>query len=930
MQKSMLGIDDRAGPGVAPAGAREIRLVLGFLAAAVVGWLLLLYVFSQARLVPWSFIASIAGPFGGQVLNPNVGPRMVRMLTSEAMAFSVVVGGSLLVFASGAARRVVGDGTLVVFRRLIGVAWLPVIAALYLLTRVSPRSLAASFPLHGDSISLTAPSLAGVVFFGLLALALAPRPSRRYLPVALDVFAELAPIALGVGVTMTLDRLYAPDGRPWSGYFGDVVVIQLTLATAEMAFVLAVVEAALADLWDVRLAQRTVKLPSWITRWYLAATAPPTGRWEPILRRSRALVPHVAAVFRAYAVLPLEARMGLRLGLFAFPIVAGLWLATFYQLGYASTILDRQGRLLQYYHRDQPLRLYIAPADVSPWLLQAIDATEDPGVYASPATHAPVSPARFASIFAGATEAIGGGGGELSGGSGIAVQSCKNLVGRSVSDDVWDLPDWLPGRQYLAVLTTLAQKFAFEFPCGWTFERSSLLLGGHRSPAAFYLSQIYLGQGVYGIEAASQTYFGKSAADLTLTEAAMLAGLPQAPSYLDPWVRPDAVRARRHQVLSAMVREGYLSEDQAAKVDAAPLGVLAAPYRPPVFSANFVDNGLMDWADAHGYHHMSTDGLVVTTSLDLAEQRQVANDLAATVSALSDRDINDGAALVIDPRTGEIHVWIGESPLGGEPLTQLDLVSQFPHQPGSAIKPLLYSCAMEMGALKPDDKLDDTQRTIGGKYVANWDLKSHGILPASEALAQSSNVAAAEITDRLTPAGFAQCLHDVFQVRANLHPDQNGVFLGIGLAGLPMTEVASAYTALANGGTYRPLTPVHRIATRDGRVLYEVDPAQSGDPVMNCATASWLAKTLLKVSQIIGVPGGYDTKTGTTPASSFAVGYGRDVVFVAWLGNVTTGGISLATDDVFGREGGGEVWRRWAARHVAAGATNAPISCGNG
>jgi penicillin-binding protein 1A len=420
------------------------------------------------------------------------------------------------------------------------------------------------------------------------------------------------------------------------------------------------------------------------------------------------------------------------------------------------------------------------------------------------------------------------------------------------------------------------------------------------------------------------TYFNKPAADLTPAEAAMLAGLPQAPSYYDPWRNPTAVRARRSIVLDAMVREGYLSQEQAQSIDASPLGVVARPVVPASRDSAFVDDAVMNWLDAHGYHHMSADGLIVTTTLDSTRQAEAARDLAEIVPSLADRGVNDGAALAADPRTGAILVWVAGSPLDGQPLTQIDLVDQWPHQPGSAIKPLLYSCALEEGYLRPNEKLDDTQRVIGGKYVANWDLHGHGILPATEALAQSSNVAAAELADRLTPQGFADCLHSVFGVQANLQASQIGVFLGLGLAEIPMPELVAAFTPLANAGLYHPLVPVARLQEPDGREIYHLEPG--GDPVVSCKTVNWLAEPLGEVSQIIGLPPTLATKTGTTPASSFAIGYGRDVIFAAWVGNVTNGSISLALDDVFGKEGGGQVWKAWAQR-FELGSQHSVVGC---
>src|SRR6185503_11258172 len=142
-------------------------------------------------------------------------------------------------------------------------------------------------------------------------------------------------------------------------------------------------------------------------------------------------------------------------------------------------------------------RVLDSSRDISPWMYWSIDAIEDPGIYSTPLTHAPVNPIRLAGVFTAVTGALGGSA-DISGASGIAAQSCKNFVGRSLADSANGLPGWVPGRRLMAMGGTLAQKLLFEFPCGWAFERSALLLPLDRSPVTFYLNEVYFGQGVYG------------------------------------------------------------------------------------------------------------------------------------------------------------------------------------------------------------------------------------------------------------------------------------------------------------------------------------------------------------------------------------------------------------------------------------------------
>src|SRR5581483_9478545 len=170
--------------------------------------------------------------------------------------------------------------------------------------------------------------------------------------------------------------------------------------------------------------------------------------------------------------------------------------------------------------------------------------------------------------------------------------------------------------------------------------------------------------------------------------------------------------------------------------DARPLGVLPRPWHPVAQDSPFVQF-VLSWLDAHGFHQVSTSGLTISTTLDSDEQAALRDDVARAVGGLEDRGVNNGGAILVDPRNGEIRGWVGGVTPDGSPYVGLDMVDQYPHQPGSTIKPLLYSCALEHGVLAPDEMLDDTQRMIGGQYVANWDLTSNGLRPASEELSQS-------------------------------------------------------------------------------------------------------------------------------------------------------------------------------------------------
>jgi len=847
---------------------------LGLLADVLAGVLILLGGVSVARWVDWRELGGLAGPPWDALLNPDLGPRMALLMAGLAIGY-LCLRVTCIFLGLAPVQNVLGNGTIVAFRRLVTfAAWLPLVTSGCLLPRIDPATLRAVLDVHGTPISLTLPTLAAMFIFSLAAVTLPPHAPKRYLPRPLDRLAGLVVFPMALAIALTLHQtVRGPQLFPNMAI--QVAATQAALLAVELACLLAVAEAFLADVADFR-----------------------RMRAQGVVRGALGLC-----------------RAGIRLVISFGPVVAGLWLAIGASLPAASLLLDREGRLLRLYYPNGVYRIPVSSTEMPDSIRMAIDAIEDPGVYTSPLTHSPINPIRMGGVFTAATRTLYGEQ-ELSGGSGMATQICKNFFGRPLPGLVAAaFPSGMPLRGSLVAAATVAEKLLFEFPCGWAYERSSLWLGPDRSVTSFYLNSVYFGQGAFGVQAASLTYFGKPARELTAVEGALLAGLPQAPSALGPWQRPDAVKARRGDVVSAMVREGYLSPEEAAAINAAPLGVLPEPNYPRN-RAERLDSFvryLMRWLDGHGYRDLSTGGYRVAISLDPVRQRDLEGVMTATIGRLAARRVNNGGAVALDPRDGEILAWFGGLQLGGADALP-DMVDGLPHQPGSAIKPLLYACALEEGQLQPDERLDDTPRVIGGRYVTNWDLDpvGRGMRPAAEALSGSRNTAAAELVNRLTPEGFASCLRDRFRVRAELHPETEGVELGLGLAEMPMLEVAGAFTVLANGGVYVEPTPVRSIHDRYGCELYLAGRA-SGPKLLSDGSARWVSQAMVTVSRNLGIPGEVATKTGTTPSSSFVVGYRQGLLLVAWLGRAEPGRGRLDIDDVEGQDAAWAVWRAQAA-----------------
>jgi hypothetical protein len=660
----------------------------------------ILLVVSRLGLLPWKRLHDRIGGPVTTLVDPAIGPKVIQLLAGLALCY-LLLCTTVWLLTRPRVLAIAGTATIIAVNRLAAFAWIPVCVAMYLIFRIDMSHLDSRFVVQGDAILLTVPTIVAMIVFGLAIVTRSYQYQRNFLPRALRYVADAIPLLVALCACVALNQLSAEHTRPWSGHVARILTAQTAIIGVAIAYVLLIGEALHADWVDVR--SRSA--------------------------RHRALVALIIA--RAIA----------RLALFSMPIIVGIGIATQYEPDAAGAIKDRNGELITIYYPAGVYRMPVKTADISPWMFKAVESIEHPGLCSSPETHLPINPVRVAGIFTSAAQTIGDEN-ALSGGSGIAVQACKNVSGRPLVRIATRLPSIPFFRRGAIGAAMLTEKFVFEFPCGWTCEEVSLFTHRpDRAPLTQYLSQVYFGEGAYGVEAAARTYFNTSARDLTIGEAALLAGLPQAPSALNPWARRDTVMVRRGQVIAAMVRQGYITPAHAATINSTSLGVGASPSAPPTgpIDRGFIAHVVEELADM-GYDHLSKAGLTITTTLDRTEKADLVGD---SIRRLRDHggSAEWAATMLIDPKTGDIRAWATGRPstsVGAEAIRPtIDAVGAFPHQPGSAIKPFIYSCALEKGVLRPDELLDDTERIIGGKYIANWDLTSQGMQPAAVELTGS-------------------------------------------------------------------------------------------------------------------------------------------------------------------------------------------------
>jgi len=407
---------------------------------------------------------------------------------------------------------------------------------------------------------------------------------------------------------------------------------------------------------------------------------------------------------------------------------------------------------------------------------------------------------------------------------------------------------------------------------------------------ALYLNVIYLGNGAYGVEAASRDLFGKSVDRLTVAEGATLAALARGPSYYAPRRHPDRALVRRNLVLAVMAREHYLSDSLAARARATPLRLSPMEWRPredrsfaldPVRAV--VDSVLGD--DQLG-------DLIVYTTLDGPAQRAAEAAVrrqADAIQRLPGRDTLQGALVAIDPRNGEIRALVGARRYvpGG---FNRALVAR--RQPGSAFKPFVYAAALANG-LTPSAVIEDApvEITEHGQVwrPVNFDGQFAGRLTLRRALMRSANAATVRLGEAVGERRVAALAR-----RAGIRSPLAAVpALALGAAEVTPLELVTAYAPFANGGTSVTPSLVRRIEAGDGSVLWRAEQRKS-ERVLGDAEAFQLTSMLESVvdggtGRVVRDRGVRDVvagKTGTTNDATdvWFVGYTPTVVAAVWFG----------------------------------------------
>ncbi len=414
-----------------------------------------------------------------------------------------------------------------------------------------------------------------------------------------------------------------------------------------------------------------------------------------------------------------------------------------------------------------------------------------------------------------------------------------------------------------------------------------------------YLNAIYLGNGVYGVEAASRDLFGKSVRDLSVGEGAMLAALPKGPSAYTPKRNYDRALTRRNLVLGLMEAQGFISEEKRAAEAARGLRIQRADWRPPQpnesYALDVVRRSVDSVLKASGQR---SSEVVVYTTIDVAAQRAAERAVRNHAARIEDRTSSwsgsgngahvQGAMVAIDPRNGEVRALVGGRSYerGG-----FNRAVNAHRQPGSAFKPFVYAAALDVG-YTPATLVDDEPVTIDlGEDVwspANYGGEYRGQVTLRQALAQSANAA----TVRVSRAVGERRVVDVAR-RNGIESELRAVpAVALGAVEVTPLELVTAYAPFANGGFRVHPNLIRKIESRDGTTLWT--STEVHEPVMDPRDAFQVTSMLRSVVdegtgsavRAMGVNGAVAGKTGTTNGGSdiWFVGYTPSIVAGFWFG----------------------------------------------
>lgn len=577
-----------------------------------------------------------------------------------------------------------------------------------------------------------------------------------------------------------------------------------------------------------------------------------------------------------------------------------------------TKIYDRNGTLLYQIYASQN-RTIVPLSDIPKSLQQATIAIEDKDFYKHPGFDAT---AIIRSILANVSDR------KIQGGSTLTQQLIKSAL--------------LSPEQNL---NRKVKEIILAFWAERLYSKNEIL--------AMYFNQVAYGGTAYGAEAASEVYFGKHVKDLDLSESAFLAGLPQAPTVYSPFgTTPTLWKKRQKEVLGRMVALGYVTQKQADEASKEEL-VFQTP-QTPIYAPHFVMYIKDLLVKKYGLPLVERGGLTVTTSLDLKLNQSVQKTVAEEVANDAYLNLTNGAAVVTDPKNGDILAMVGSRDFSDPNSGNVNIATSL-RQPGSSIKIVTYSAAIANG-LTAASMLDDSPTTFPGNppySPVNYDGRFHGRVPLRIAFANSFNIPAVKTLNQIgvpTMVSYAKKMG----IKSWGPADNYGLSLTLGSAETSMVEMATVYGVFANSGVRVDPNPILKVSDYKGNILEQkqlshgllsVDAAGSddigsGDKVLD-EGVTFIVSSILSdnsaralefgTNSPLNIPGKtVSVKTGTSDnkRDNWTIGYTKDYVVTVWVGN--NDNTPMSQQLASGITGAAPIWNK-IMTHLLSGKQDQPL-----
>ena len=557
-----------------------------------------------------------------------------------------------------------------------------------------------------------------------------------------------------------------------------------------------------------------------------------------------------------------------------------------------AQIYDRKGTLLwEFYDQEGGKRTVVPISEISQYLIDATLAAEDANFYSNPG----IEPRGILrAVYQNVAEQE-----VVSGASTITQQLVKNVL----------IPENERYDQSLSSGVARKVKEALlAYQVTQKLSKSQIL--------ALYLNEILYGNRAYGVEAAAQTYFAKSARDVTLAEAAVIAGLPQSPSAYDPFRNPVAAKARQTYVLDQMVRNGFITPMEADTARQAELRYqrktqeLLAPHWV-MYVRDLIES-------KYGTKVLYQGGIKVYTTLDLDLQYKMEEIAKANADNLAQREAENTSIVVMNPKTGEVLSMVGSMDYWDAEIDGQVNVATSERQPGSTIKPLVY-LATFMKGWTPATTMLDEKLSIPDELGRIWspenfDKRFHGTTSVRSALGNSLNIPAVKALQFAT----IDSVGDLARRMGIITWTDNrklGLAMALGGAEVRPLDITAAYTVLANNGLRIPPVAITRIIDGNGSTIEEYKVPQ-GEQVVDPRMAYMVTHVLgdndarlttYGPNNMLRMTRPSAAKTGTTDSyrDTWTMGYTPNLTVGVWVGNAD----NRPMKEVLSSMSAGKIWR---------------------